>query len=633
MATIFATILLTVLLLLMPGLAFLRLSGTWSDWRYLQRIALAIGLGLTFFPILFYALRFFAPHFRIQGWMGWLLLFMCSGVTLSRASSWRLQLKRYDLWLIAGLVLLVAISRIWIVWDRSYPAWTDSLHHTLLTKLTAEQGQLPASLEPYLPVPLQMYHLGLYSVSGLVTQMLNLPAHTGLLWTAQTLNILSIVGVFLVLDRFSGRIAAIIGILVVGLLSHQPAFYANWGRYTQLSSQALMLLAWVMVIDVVDTSLVPNATPRKQVAMKIIVAGAATAAVLLYHFRGAIFYLLLLVPSLLFVWWRAKRAHCLRNAILRSVFVATVALVTVMPAVWPAMQTWLDLNHAAVATPVATPEAIRENEIGFFAFNLSSFSTLSAHTWLLLLAALSAAYGAWRRNSIVWLSIAWFGLLMLAGNIYLLGVPQLNVTNLGAILIMLYMPIALVIGAAFQELCAVFPPRRVQVMQRYGALLLLVIAIPFVWLRSHDVEPLRFFVTPADEEALTWLADYTDHSGEVAINTTFWLPTSPHGIDAGYWIPYFTEQQTNTGVMISSLGGVQLVKRILADSALVKQAVLEPQALDDLYERGYRYLYIGALSGYDESRFNADTFARYERAAKIYDRNGVTIFMLTGPPS
>lgn len=44
----------------------------------------------------------------------------------------------------------------------------------------------------------------------------------------------------------------------------------------------------------------------------------------------------------------------------------------------------------------------------------------------------------------------WFTLLMLVGNLYLLGVAKLNLTNLGAILIMLYMLIALVIGAACQ---------------------------------------------------------------------------------------------------------------------------------------------------------------------------------------
>ncbi|MFZ1771573.1 MAG: hypothetical protein WAU00_20355, partial [Caldilinea sp.] len=97
-------------------------------------------------------------------------------------------------------------------------------------------------------------------------------------------------------------------------------------------------------------------------------------------------------------------------------------------------------------------------------------------------------------------------------------------------------------------------------IRRYGAIAALLVALPFVWIRSHDFEAFRYFVTPADVAGMEWLTANIDSTADpdakVAINTTFWLPTSPHGVDAGYWIPYFTNRVTNTGVMISSLGGV-----------------------------------------------------------------------------
>ncbi|HRA68448.1 MAG TPA: hypothetical protein PL187_20655 [Caldilinea sp.] len=632
MVTILATILLIIALLLLPGLALLRLSGAWADWRRLQQIALAFGIGLSLYPALFYFLRLLAPDFHVQAWMGWGLLALSSAVALSDLRHWRCSLRRPDLWLVAIIVLLTIFSRIWIVWDQPYPAWTDSLHHTLLTKLTAEQGQLPISLQPYFDIPLAMYHLGLYTLTGLVAQMLALPAHTALLWTAQTLNALSVVGVFLVLDRYAGRTGAIIGMLVVGLLSHQPAFYVNWGRFTQLSSQTLMLIAWVMTIDTIQSwqTLYPH--QKRRIGAQIVIAGVASAAVFLYHFRVSIFYIALLAPSIAYIWLRAARPRRFTGALISTILIGAVALITIMPVVWPAIHTWLQLNQAAAEMPVASPEQLQQNEAGFFAFDVTHFPLLAARTWLLALAGICALYGAWRRNRIVWLSVLWFTLLMLVGNLYLLGVAELNLTNLGAILIMLYMLIALVIGAACQDLVDSLPAQWAHTIRRYGAIAALLVALPFVWIRSHDFEAFRYFVTPADVAGMEWLTANIDSTADpdakVAINTTFWLPTSPHGVDAGYWIPYFTNRVTNTGVMISSLGGVELVKQIIADSTLVKQAESDPSALAALYARGYRYLYIGALGNYDGGGFNPEIIAQSDLATKIYDQDGVTIFAL-----
>ncbi|HHW88819.1 MAG TPA: hypothetical protein GX400_21740 [Chloroflexi bacterium] len=629
---ILTSVSLVTLLLVMPGLALIKLTGVWSDWLPLQSVILALGIGLSFYPVIFYFLRLVAPGFHIQGWMGWTLLLLSSGIAATKVRHWRIPFRRIDVMLIATIAVLTFISRIWLVYEQPFPAWTDSLHHTLLTKLTAEQGQLPYNLQPYLDIPLDMYHLGLYALSGMVVQMLGIPAHTALIWTIQSLNALSIAGVFLILDRYVGRTGAITGMLVVGLLSHQPAFYANWGRDTQLAAQTLMLIAWIMVFDTIEQSrLTDLATQRRQSIAQAIFAGVASAAVFLYHFRGSIFYIAFLLPGILYLWWSARRIHNLPSTIFSTMLIGAVALMIILPAVLPAVKTWVELNRAAIATPVVDVAETQQNQSGFFAFDLSHFSSLAARPWLLTITTLSALYGLKQKERIVWLSAVWFILLMVIGNLYLLKIPVLSVTNMGAILIMLYMPISLMIGAAIQHITVTIPRRWRRQFSKGSALVTVLLAIIFMWVRAHDYEAFRFFVTDADVKAAEWLADNAAADDRVVINTTFWLPTTPHGTDAGYWIPYLSHHQTNTGVMISSLGGVSLLKDIIADSKLAKRAEHDSEALSMLYQRGYRFIYIGARGSYEGGGFDAETLQSTGQADIAYDEDGVKILKIRSP--
>jgi hypothetical protein len=138
------------------------------------------------------------------------------------------------------------------------------------------------------------------------------------------------------------------------------------------------------------------------------------------------------------------------------------------------------------------------------------------------------------------------------GNAYLLRVPLLSLTNLGAILIMLYLPIGLVLGGAVEEALAAD-----QLRWRQAADAVVAFALLAGFVTSHarvaDIEPYRFFVTDEDVAAMDWIRENTPEDAVFAVNTYFWLPRAPHGTDAGYWIPYFTGRKTTAGVMLLSL--------------------------------------------------------------------------------
>ena len=125
--------------------------------------------------------------------------------------------------------------------------------------------------------------------------------------------------------------------------------------------------------------------------------------------------------------------------------------------------------------------------------------------WLLTLTAISAVWGVLRRNRLVILTLAWFVILLAIGLAYLTGLRLLEVTNMGAVLMMWYLPIALIIGAAAAELNKWLAARQ----RARAAPAILAVALLAGFVGSHSevmkVEDYRYFMTPADEAAMNWI--------------------------------------------------------------------------------------------------------------------------------
>jgi hypothetical protein len=620
-------IIVLIAIFTLPGWALLTINHRWRQWKGLQRWCVAIGLSVAFYPVLFYWLRFVLPAFTLGPYkMAALLIGLGAWVVWRMRRYWREQFAFDRLeWIAIGLFGATLFTRFWVIRDLPYPAWTDSLHHAILTQLTAVQGRLPASMEPYFPVPLGQYHLGLYSLSASVEWLAQVPAHTALLWTAQALNGLCGLGVYLVLDRKVGRLGAVVGVAVVGLLSHQPALYVNWGRFTQVSSQAVLLVAWLVTWEAIVS------WKQSWSAHKVIIlwnTGAAallTSAVFLLHFRVAWFYLPLLAISVIWELGKARTEHWLGRVILGATIIGACALVWVLPTLWAALQIHITTSSTpAVLSPSENAQTIES----YFVFSLSSVPYFVASTWLIILATLCAIFGLWRRNKLVIVSLVWIMLLWLIGNTYLLGVPLLDLTNMGAILIMLYLPIGLIIGAAGEELIRLFEPRRRTRMT--DVILGLVLAASFVasHVRVTEIEPYRYFVTPADVAAMDWVKANTPQDALFAVNTTFWLPRAPHGTDAGYWIPYFTGRQTTVGNMLSSLGGQSYMANIVEMSRAEERLETDDSALGDLRKLGVDYIYVGQRGDFAGPGLDARHLSQVNGVKVVYQRDGVSILQI-----
>jgi len=517
---------------LAPGWCLLALTDGWRRWEGLQRWIVAVGLSVAFYPILFYLTRPM-PFLTLGPYkIGTLLLCMSAYAVWRLRHHWR-QLVNFDWleWAALAVIFMTLFVRFWSVRELSYSNWADSLHHTLLTQLTAVQGRLPTTLEPYSSNVLNYYHLGLYGLSATVSYLVQIPAHLALLWTGQSLNGLSALGVYLLLDRRVGRMAAIVGLVVVGLLGFQPAFMTNMGRITQVASQALMLIAGTVVWD----SLCSRGECQRPAKLTTLLIDAffpafLSASVFLFHFRVSAFYLLFLLVTILWQIWQDRKDRVWLRLVPICVVIAIIALLLIAPALY-------DVGRAFLYERLTQAEGIwgpADKSNPYYQTSWNQVPILVASPWLLVIAGACLVFGLVRKNSMVKLSLLWAIGLYLLGNAYLLKIRVLDITNLPAALLAFYLPIGLIVGSAVQELLESVRISWRQTFERIVLVVLFLSGFCASHARVADIVSYRYWITRADLEAMEWIKANTPSDAVFAINTYFWLPNAVCGADAGY---------------------------------------------------------------------------------------------------
>lgn len=616
--------------LTLPGWFVLTFGELWRQWKGLHRWIVAIGISIAFYPVLYYWMRLALPFWTMGPYKISMLL---GGFAVVIA--WRMRRHWQDLfafdrleWLAITVFGMTLFTRFWVIRGLPYPAWSDSLHHTLLTHLTAVQGKLPSTLEPYFPVSLGEYHLGLYSITAVVEWLAQVPAHTALLWVAQALNGLCGIGVYLVLDRKVGRIGAVVGATIVGLLSHQPAFYVNWGRFTQISSQAILFIAWLVTWEAIVSWKCSWHECKTKLIWSTLLAALLSGGVFLLHFLVGLFYVPLLLITMAWELWKAYQDKKTGLLTLGIAAVGFLTLVAVAPAAWDVVRGFMMKQSSPPVVSESTARALREQ---YFEFPWETVPILVARIWLLIATGLSVGFGLLRRNKLVIIAVLWGMILCAMGNAYRLGISFLTLTNLGAVLIMLYLPIGLVIGSAVEELVTLFQDRRRQAAIRFVTALVLASGFVASHVRVTEIEPRRHFVTPEDVAAMDWIRNNTEPEATFVVNTYFWLPHHPHGTDAGYWIPYFTGRRMTAAVMLLAPATQEYKSRVVQMSKAAERLAVDNSALDELQALGVGYIYIGANGDFSGPGLNAAQLGQSRDAALVYQTPHVSILKIESP--
>ena len=605
-----------ILLFILPGWAVL--GGLWPAWKLLSwpvKSGLAGGLSLAIYPLLFLWTNL--AGLQLGPFYAWLppLAGIAGLVWQNRAAFRRWPIKRQTTesrssrWFylkadclpeLAFLVVtgLLLFTRFWAIRSLDAPMWGDSYQHTLMAQLLVENSGLFNSWEPYASLKTFTYHFGFHSLAAVFHWITSLPLEQAVLWTGQITNCLAVIAIYpLAWLVTRNRWAGVVGMLVAGLLVPVPMVYVNWGRYTQLAGQSILLSAIYL-----SWSLLDGASPRKS----YVLAWIALGGLALTHYRVLVFGLLFFAAYFLMNFRRGQA-----NRLVSRVFwIGSGAAILFLP--WFAR-----VFSGSILTIFRRQVTMAADQISDFTrlYNAIGdiFVYLPALIWILM--PLAIGWGLWRGERGIALVSLWWFLILLAANPQWLNLPGAGALTNFAVFIAAYIPAALFLGAAAGWLAQAAGRQADRLRPGASAvvasLLCATVVAAGMWgarQRLSDVRPMEgVLFTRPDGRAAAWIRQNTPTNAIFLVNSFFTYENAiMAGSDGGWWLPFFAHRQTTLPPL--NYGNEQgptpdYRKQV---NALIQQVrdlgIDHPETLDALAERGITHIYIGQRHG----RVNSD---------------------------
>ncbi len=658
--------LINALLWTVPGLAVLAWvrRGEAEAWSIPMLIGAAWAIGGALLVLL--PMAAWWVGLPLGTWAVWGILTV-SGITIVFA--WRqgqpfgaIERLSATAWLYVVILGLILLSRIVVLHSLNSPLWGDSIHHTLITRLLLENGGIFETYEPYLPLAPFTYHTGFHLLCAWLGWS-TLPGQAGLSGMDATLiggqwqNVVAVAMVGLLTEglmRRAGRprqaiIAAAIAILVTGLLSNMPAFYLNWGRYTQLAGQIFLppALLWSY------SAWQPHTRWRWLIVTVLMVSALA-----LTHYRVLILYAAAL-PFLLgaIVWQeRGTLSHIARSGVARVVVSGVATLAIILPWYWKLQESVIIRRTQVIlsASSLQSDYIAESNPLG----DLTQY----VPAWFWAAAGIALIFLLLRRHLIGSLMGAWIILLFLVANPGLLGLPGTGLVDNFMLQIALYMPLGVVVGAGVGELvrigsrglkrngnppftslqrvggqAAVSGSRVLRAASYSAATLIFILGIWGVWQQTQLVEMRWYsFLTGSDWRAAEWIEANTPPDSIFHVNGFFaYYDTTVAGSDGGEWLPLIAGRDTTVPPMIyAHEAGIDPDYRAEVNHRYrqLEDSEQEPESLAAaMRAAGVEYIYIGGQQGMvgkpvDDTPMNPLSIAASEAFETLYTDEFVWIF-------
>lgn len=595
------------------------------------RAAYALALSLAFWPLLL--LWSTALGMRLRGAWLWLpvvvLAVLGAAGRIATRRSGRAErdeqpvgaeTRRVPYVALAIVLAIVAGTRVLQVRDLVVPSWVDSVHHSVVTQVIAEQGQVPQSAEPYLQLTDYHYHFGFQANTAVLVALSGLDAPHAVLALGQVLNAASALMVYVLCVGLTKRCwAGVIAALATGLVSNMPAYYLSWGRYTQLTGMVLLPAACLTAHWLTDDG---DSNRERVVLNALLVAGLFVS-----HYRVILLYLLyLLVTVPVAVVRRSKMARDGRSGLLALAGASAGAALLVLP--------WIVRLLTRVLPNVGTIYAGWAAPEGYNAFPTG----LLERGWnraLLYLAAAGAVWGAVRRKSAIVLLVVWAGAWLLTANLRVLGLADIWLLNNASVAIALWLPASVLCGwlladvaqLAWQWLCSRPAPRLVGARDAASSaalVLVTAVAVWFGWGMVDIVNPVTVIAYPEDVDAIAWIGENTPPDARILVNSRLWEGDIHVGSDGGWWIPLLAQRQVTMPSILYHQGPPAYRDSVNDLATLVEQAVSvdDPVLLERLAAEGVTHVYVGVRGGRLMPK-DLDGSAHYERmyvwgATRVY---------------
>lgn len=480
-----------------------------------------------------------------------------------------------------GLLVVIIQTRWAHINQLAAPVWVDSLHHALLIRVAAERGQVPLSLEPYLPVDSLAYHWGLHvlsaaaiSISGNIIP-LQLPEV--MLWQSFELQVgatLTCAGLALALWR--SRLAALIALAIVGVGSIMPAFYLSWGRTTLLSG--VVLLPGVMLLSY---QLIRAPDWRRALLLACAMLGLS-----LTHLPTFVFALGWCLAAWSLTLWKNKPHKSIVSGLMFATSLIGAGL---------AQLPWL-LLLLGRARPGTGSSAL--HVAGNSNYNAMPIGLLWAigNDILLALAALAALVGIQRRRHVTILILLWCSLALLLANPVVIGLPYISFVTNEVLVVCLFIPATLLISGACSMLAEALErrwPHLGHVLQMVFAIMTIGWALWRAPAFQSVVNQDTIIATADDMAAVRWAASGTPANARFLTNTSGWLGPVDRGSDGGWWLLPVAGRQVSTPPVVYTYAPDAIVAQIQADTAWLRTAGEADDATIAafMHQRGYNYVF------------------------------------------
>ena len=558
-----------------------------------------------------------------------------------------------------ALTVLSLAYRLGDIQGLVVPMFGDSVHHTLITQIIFDNGRVPSGYAPYVPVDTFTYHFGFHTLAAVIAWLTGTSAPYAVLLVGQLLNVATVPLAYL-LNRtlFGTRLAGLGAALATGFISIMPAYYVNWGRYTQLAGQVLLMGALVFL-----SRLLSNNWRRSDLAL----TAFCVAGLMVVHYRVLIFFGLFALAfgtwQLIFQRYKLQEVLAAWGRGFAAVFVGlAISLpwllnlaVNYFPRLW---------CRLATVTPDYLQEYNNVADIERFAGRFLPALALAG-----LLAASYQLAARWRsregqstgavvRETGLLPQVACFVLALWAALLVLSLWIKPGAIGSYTVAISLYMPLAALGGYAVAWLSGQASRLLKLSPAIFAAAIFVASGVTSTTTgTNHVLDPgCCSYLQPPDRQAFEWIRTNTPPNSTFLISSQLsYVGRGVTASDGGMWIPLLTGRKVSIPALSTWME--RPTDSTFFDKARLLAAYTQPIAypsnmdrstqerlvdlgiidsaepftatrtLDAMKQQGVTHIYSGAREGHSTPRLDLQVIRGDTGHFKpVYDRDGVVIF-------
>jgi hypothetical protein len=594
----------SLLILILPGLAIC----AWikdHDLDFAEQLVNCIGLSISITAILF-LLTFFI-QFQIN--LVFLTVFyaLCGLIAAAGLIHRKARLSwSWDIPIVLILLATVLALRFIQINDLLLPAWVDSVHHVLITRIIAERGAIPATLEPYLQVPFS-YYFGFHGIAAVFSMVSGFTPENAVLVIGQVLNACVPLAIYRLGRVFWGdRSRALIAGLLVAFVSQMPAYYVTWGRYTLLTGMLMLALVIANMIE----SFHSESQKKYFFILPLLIMGLT-----LSHYFSALIFILFFIIYVTVTGIHSGRRLTLTT--LKNSIPILIGFILLAP--W--MIRAYDLTGYNVNIDLNIPFA-RDGWLSIQSYSqyLLKLSGPLRNYLFLSLGILGIAPTMIDKRT---RSLSFLAVTILITSLPLgIKLPNIRPDHMA---IILFFPLSLC-AANFLFIIWGFLSRLKQTNRLYTSLLILPLLAFCVWgvIETRSITNKdTILVSRADISAIQWIKVNVPSGSRFLINATYWQGSTYRGVDGGYWLLPLTGFSTVPPPAIYTWGDQEAV--ISMNSTAKAESELfscDTSFHEILANEGISYIYVKDGVG----SLQANHLFLCDDLELIYSEEGVFIF-------